>query len=188
MNTSNYERYSWTTLWVALGIVLGLLIVTFYAYYENVNANTLLLWSLAYMVMGSLSGFIFSVPKIISASGTTSTNNPNGTEVSGKVQKIQENTNLTEISDWLTKIIIGAGLVEIKEAPKFILHIARVMGQGIRKVPLADHQMNSSNIIDSVTIMCAAIILYFLIWGFISGYLVMKLILTEQFATTQAAS
>lgn len=182
MKKSNFQRYFWTTIWVSCGIVLGITAVCMYAYYETLNAYSLLLWSFAYIAMGGLAGFIFSIPKIISETAATTMVNPANLTSPTVKNKVQENTNLTEISDWLTKILIGASLVELKEVPKFILHTAKVMAEGIRKLPLPDHAINSSAIVDSATIACAAIILYFITWGFISGYLVMKLILTEQFA------
>jgi len=66
--------------------------------------------------------------------------------------RYQENTNLTQISDWLTKILIGASLVELKEIPKFVYHVARVMGTGIN---------NSHYLKEAASTTCAAIILYF---------------------------
>ena len=87
--------------------------------------------------------------------------------------KYQENTNLTQISDWLTKVLIGAGLVQLREIPHLIYHVAQVTGKGIARATVLN---------DAATISCAAIIMYFITWGFISGYLVMKLVLTEQFA------
>jgi hypothetical protein len=182
MTNSKFQRYFWTTLWITGGIVLGIIFVVFYAYKENLNEFLLLLWSFAYIAIGGLTGFIFSVPKIIT--GTSSSFSSDSDSRKSSLNKIQENTNLTEISDWLTKILIGAGLVELKEIPKFIMHIAKIMAQGIRKFPNQNNIINSTYLIDSVTIMSVAIILYFITWGFISGYLVMKLVLTEQFALT----
>ena len=133
------------------------------------------MWFFAYLVIGALIGFIFSVPKIISENSPIPTGDKLNL-IAAQKKRVEENTNLTQISDWLTKILIGAGLVQLKEAPGFVLHVAKVMAQGVRLVPV------EMNIIDSAAIMCAAIILFFLTWGFISGYLVMKLVLTEQFA------
>lgn len=129
--------------------------------------------------MGGLLGFIFSVPKIIS--DTPPVVPPPAGAVTLEEQKkltkrVEENTNLTQISDWLTKILIGAGLVQLKEAPDFILRVSKVMAQGLRKVP------TKPDTIDAFTIASGGIILFFLTWGFISGYIVMKLVLTEQFA------
>jgi len=182
-NSDNYKRYKWTTLWLSVGTVFGLVSVGVFSFGAGMSLGLLLLWSLVYLVIGALLGFIFSVPKLISdikPSVTEVTNLTESTIEKARVatlkNNIQENTNLTQISDWLTKVIIGATLVEIKEVPKFIFKVATIMGKGILiagNTAVHDYQ---------ATILCAGIILFFSTWGFICGYLVMKLVLTEQFA------
>lgn len=179
---NNYLRYQWTSIWLCVGTFLGLLFVIIYAISTSLNIGLLLLWCMAYLVIGALLGFIFSVPKMISdtkspadTSALTDAAKAKANTVALKA-KYQENTNLTQISDWLTKVLIGATLVQMKEIPKFIHKMAIIMGKGIvnpdaKGVP-----------IDSATVVSAGIILFFMTWGFISGYLVMKLVLTEQFA------
>jgi len=183
MENNNYSRYKWTTIWLTVGTILGLITVGAYAFSTRANLGLLVLWSLVYLVIGALMGFIFSVPKLISdikAPAVDTTNLNESDIVKARVatlkNNIQENTNLTQISDWLTKVIVGATLVEIKEVPKFIYKVAKYMGKGII-VPCGS-TMNY----DQTTIFCVGIILFFSTWGFICGYLVMKLVLTEQFA------
>lgn len=174
MATQHYLRYFWTGIWLGLGTLLGLGFVLWLSISAELNIGLMLLWSFSYLAIGGLLGFIFSVPKLISEVPTVATANALSAEQSVRA-KFQENTNLTQISDWLTKVLIGASLVEMKEIPKFVYKIAQIMGNGAQstlvKAPLYQHY----------TICCAAIIVYFLTWGFISGYLVMKLVLTEQF-------
>ena len=177
MATRNFEKYLWTSINLIAGVLIGGFFVSYFAYSEKINAFSPLLWSLGYFVIGGLLGFIFSVPKIISENPPLPPADSIGKR-SLLRRKVEENTNLTQISDWLTKILIGAGLVQLKEAPGFVLKVAKFMGQGMR------NGVSTLETIDSVTIMCAAIILFFLTWGFISGYIVMRLILTEQFANT----
>jgi len=184
MKGSNYLRYLWTTIWLGAGVLLGSGFIIWFAVTDNLHAGILLLWALAYLAIGGLIGFIFSVPKIMTEGSTTpvvtidpnQAGNATGKKTTQTIVKAtaQENTNLTQISDWLTKILIGAGLVQIKEVPGFIHHVAGIMGSGLLTKPV-------TNTLETVTMMCAAIILYFLTWGFICGYLVMKLVLTEQF-------
>jgi hypothetical protein len=69
----------------------------------------------AALTSGALLGFIFGIPRAAPETGSTQSNN------SQWEQLYQVNTNLEQISDWLTKIIIGIGLVELaKIPPKFI--------------------------------------------------------------------
>lgn len=179
----NYERYKWTSIWLCIGTALGLIAVIVFAVTTRLNFGILMLWSLAYLVIGGLFGFIFSVPKLISDTKATSTDTMNLTDatkekasVATLKTRVQENTNLTQISDWLTKVIIGATLVQIKEVPKFIFKVSTYMGKGLL---IAGSSAAST---DQATVVSAGIILFFSAWGFICGYLVMKLVLTDQFA------
>ena len=72
-----------------------------------------ILWfaSAAAFFAGTSGGFLFGVPKAISNPANTPTP-PTG------LYKI--NTNLEEISDWLTKIILGLGLVHIENVIRFV--------------------------------------------------------------------
>jgi hypothetical protein len=169
------KRYTWTSINLGAGVLLGIGLVYWFAWSSGITVSTPLLWAFAYYVVGALLGFIFSVPKIITDDTSGIDKNIAGKSLSLRY-KIEENTNLTQISDWLTKILIGAGLVQLGEAPGFILRVAKVMAQGMR------NDASEMNTIDGATVMCAALIIYFTVWGFISGYIVMRLVLTEQFA------
>jgi|GEM_PF-2355641 len=178
MADNSYLRYKWTSLWLGLGTVLGVAYVCRLAIDAHLSVGLMLLWSFAYLVIGALLGFIFSVPKLISDSPVT-----DGTASLSPSQSVraryQENTNLTQISDWLAKVLIGASLVQMKEIPLFVYKVAGKMGAGARDV--ACTAISPECISAHLTICCAGIIVYFLTWGFICGYLVMKLVLTEQF-------
>jgi hypothetical protein len=60
--------------------------------------------SLATGAIGAILAFLFAVPRYIST--------PESGEVKNTV--IRPNNNFQEVSDWLTKIIIGIGLVQIR--------------------------------------------------------------------------
>jgi hypothetical protein len=63
-----------------------------------------LLLGLAAGLVGGLLGFIFGIPKTVTPAASAST----------ALVEYQGNTNLEQISDWLAKILVGAGLVELK--------------------------------------------------------------------------
>ena len=144
------DRYRWTCIWVCAGILIGIVLVMIFCCSEKLNIGSSLLWSFAYLVMGGLLGFIFSVPKIISDSHVPSPQ-AGAAEMAIAKNRIEENTNLTQVSDWLTKVLIGAGLVQLKEIPKFILYLSKVMAQGIRSSSVV------LNTVDSATIMLSLI-------------------------------
>ncbi|WP_374163181.1 hypothetical protein [Arcticibacter sp. MXS-1] len=178
---TNYERYRWTSFWLGLGIVIGVIIVICSSAYERFDWAIALLWSFGYLALGGLLGFIFSVPKIIS--GTPGMTPPFSESVNLLAQKrrVEENTNLTQISDWLTKVLIGAGLVELRAIPDFVWNVAGKMAGGLNLTSSQVEQIH-----DTARVFSASIILYFVTWGFISGYLVMKLVLTDQFLNSNA--
>src|SRR5438270_2613117 len=64
------------------------------------------LLALASLLVGAFIGFIFGIPKTV-------TTTPNDTASGVPAAKYQGSTNLEEISDWVTKILVGAGLVEL---------------------------------------------------------------------------
>jgi hypothetical protein len=64
--------------------------------------GTALALSAAAFLAGALPGFLFGIPHMVQ--GATSSIND---------AQYQGNTNLEQVSDWLTKIIVGVGLVQI---------------------------------------------------------------------------
>lgn len=63
----------------------------------------------AAFVVGALLGFIFSVPRVL-ARGTVGA--ADGTTGDGR-RLLETNSNLERISDWLTTLLVGAGLTQI---------------------------------------------------------------------------
>ena len=57
--------------------------------------------------VGGLLGFLFGVPRVSAA-----TSNDTAGENAAGQSVVQSNTNLEEVSDWLTKIVVGVSLVE----------------------------------------------------------------------------
>jgi hypothetical protein len=65
--------------------------------------------AIAATLVGAFAGFIFGIPKTVAVPKAVALN----TEGNAKNNVLTNNTNLEEISDWLTKILVGAGLVEL---------------------------------------------------------------------------
>src|SRR5262245_41130372 len=91
----------------------------------NFPANFLLALALSVAViaassaLGSLLGFLFGIPRSLQRLGPPPPGIKPGEEGSSEatrplasVRAFASNTSLEEISDWLTKIIIGVGLVQ----------------------------------------------------------------------------
>jgi hypothetical protein len=78
-----------------------------------------LLICLASGLVGGFFGFLFGIPRRVSADGGTASGETTDGKTSadtGAAAAYALSTNLTQVSDWLTKAIIGISLVEAKNA------------------------------------------------------------------------
>lgn len=80
----------------------------------------------------------------------------------------QPNTNLEQISDWLTKILVGVGLVQIRPIGDKLFAVAGGVASALR-----DHGANRS--------FALALILFYAVAGFLLGYLWTRLYLPGAF-------
>jgi hypothetical protein len=124
-----------------------------------------ILWGLAALMCGGLLGFLFGIPRVeqqanVTANGTTQTDS----EPNGRYRQ-RVNTNLEEISDWLTKIIVGIGLVQLSQIPAKFESVAVFLAGDEYKIGLA-----------------ATILVVFGIIGFFAGYLLTRLFLASAFS------
>lgn len=117
----------------------------------------------ASLFVGILIGFLFGIPK-------TSKINPEDSSLApkdGSEASYRLNTNLEDISDWLTKMLIGVGLVQLTSIPSYLKKVALYwqisVGSGF---PAA---------------YAAGIIIFFCAVGFLVGYLWTRLALIEDF-------
>lgn len=156
-------------------------------YYHAVPA---LLWSLGFCVSGMLMGFLFGIPRTL-PSGTVNMGAPD--ETAGKSRATHDgtpanaeangntagntvflgtptpmeiNSNLVEVSDWLTKIIVGVGLIELKSLPGS----ARAMAAFIAP-SLATEMATAMAVV-------GGIMLFFTVHGFLIGYLLTRIYLS----------
>jgi hypothetical protein len=132
-----------------------------------------ILWAAACFMAGFLAGFLFGVPKV--GPEEESSRKPAGAPRSGANEapgySQRPNTNLEQISDWLTKIIVGLGLVELKQIPAHLGNAARWVAESL-----------SVAAPNPATISFAgSLILYFSILGFLAGYLLTLLFLAGAF-------
>ncbi|MGK5080035.1 response regulator [Janthinobacterium sp. HLX7-2] len=156
-------------------------------HYQAVPA---LLWSLGFCVSGMLLGFLFGIPRTLPSGtanvaapderngkgramddGAPANTEPNGNAASntlflGTPAPMEINSNLVEVSDWLTKIIVGVGLIELKSLPGS----ARSMAAFIAPSLATDMATG--------TAVVGAIMLFFSVHGFLIGYLLTRIYLS----------
>jgi hypothetical protein len=131
-----------------------------------VETGTAFIWALAWLTGGFLFGFIFGIPKVIAA--TTSTTNPTLNDPSQNPSpKLKVNTNLEDISDWLTKVLVGATLTQIVKIPGAIRQAAVFM---------------SVSDTDPAVSFNAALLVYYSALGFLSGYILTRMFFARAFA------
>src|SRR5215204_1310371 len=139
------------------------------------NAGTSFIWALASATLGGAFGFLFGIPKILQGSRL-----PEESASSAVIDYRQQvNTNLTEISDWLTKIIVGLSLINLAKFPPYLTAMARTLASSIEGSTPEKHMA-----------FAYALIVCFSILGFLFGYLYTRLYLQGAFsrADQEAAS
>jgi hypothetical protein len=118
--------------------------------------------ALASAGLGALLGFIFAIPRELQSTEL---------DADSKSTRYIANTNLEQISDWLTKIIVGVSLVQIGKLPAALAdlghHLAPLLGSS-----------EASGGVGVVLCMTAAIA------AFLLGYLWTRVIVTWLFAAT----
>ncbi|BBO33245.1 hypothetical protein [Lacipirellula parvula] len=130
------------------------------------QSATMLIWSFGICAVGAIIGFLFAIPRVVSDSipppaRTTQpeVNSPLELTLIDEVKRhrLAANTNLEQVSDWLTKIIVGVGLIELNEIPTLVNRLAALMSIGFGDAPA------------SLSVATAVIVL-FSAGGFLIGY------------------
>jgi hypothetical protein len=130
-----------------LGIMaLGVIFLFSYGGLSKATASWMLCGA-ACFALGMTTGFIFAIPRASSR---------------------YVNSNLEVISDWLTKIIVGVGLTEMKSIPQALGNLATFIAGG--------SQSSSQD-----RAFALLVILYFFFGGFVAAYLETRVFLTGAF-------
>jgi tetratricopeptide (TPR) repeat protein len=129
------------------------------------QAAPVVLLALAATCVGIWLGFLFGIPRVNEGTGNGSSNaGPN----------LRVNTNVEQISDWLTKILVGLTLANLQALPQMFARLsAYLTHHGLGGV-------TSESTITSVSI-------FFLVDGFLFGYLATRLYLTGAFLAADPA-
>ena len=152
-----------TTMWLVL-LALGMLLggtawIWIYAFntpgshwsYVAVGMLT----ALASLLVGFFTGFLIGIPRMISSG-----------QARLSTRAFSPSTNLAEISDWLTKLLLGAGLVSLS-------HLGGPIGRLIDNVAGGLHDMPTNPaIIQAAKVAAGAIMIAFTVMGLLVGYIV----------------
>ena len=133
-------------------------------------------------LLGALLGFLFGLPRggdnapALSHAGgqPQQPSGGNGTPAEAADKNlISPNNNLLEISDWLTKIIVGAGLVGLKDLVRWLGTVGEAVGFGAELASPAVARVYG-----------CSLVLFFFAWGFLFVYIQTRTIISFIFATT----
>lgn len=191
-----------TSFWLLMAVGSGMLLVllrfiagaalTIYQHHELTfpgRAMTSLLWATGWFSVAFVFGFLFGIPKVLQANQRTAeddsavsnsagpgTNSaPGGARTDSRTPyPLKVNTNLEEISDWLTKILVGATLTQLTKVPGMVKSAAGYMSMG----------MGDSG---SET-FAAAVLMYFSAVGFFAGYVLTRMFFSLAFARADTGS
>jgi len=109
-------------------------------------------------------GFVFGIPKSLQQKETPAKDDARSGESLMERSAYRGNTNLEEISDWLTKILVGVGLTQLLRIPGSLGAFAAYLAPAFGKEPAAER-------------FALALLLYFPTSGFLFGYLWTRLFL-----------
>jgi uncharacterized membrane protein len=129
------------------------------------NYATANLWAMACIAIGAFIGFLFAVPRVNPAAKTSS--------------YLLPNTNIETVSDWLTKIIVGVGLINLKEIGAFL---DRTSGDLAVAISPASSSGNAETLVATYKPFATALVVYFFTVGLIQGYLLTRMYLSWQFS------
>lgn len=140
-----------------------------------------ILSALACLASGGIIGFLFGIPRVVQkddtrvaveATAKTGSSSSDSlidpTQSTQPTYRMQVNTNLEQISDWLTKIIVGIGLIELRRLPSAMDSLSRFIASGMGAQPQSQ-------------VFAGALIIYFAVLGFLGGYLITRIYLAGAF-------
>jgi hypothetical protein len=160
-----------------------------------------MLWAGACALSGNLIGFLFGVPRTLhddqevrrdtvvqsrSLDGTDGHTEINTEAHTKQVQHpvhghahgdeyhLSVNTNLEQVSDWLTKILVGVGLTQLHNLSSGLMRAAVFIAQGFGG-------RESQGGTQFQVGIALALLIYFPVLGFLSGYLCTRLFLQPAF-------
>jgi hypothetical protein len=113
------------------------------------------------LISGVLLGFLFAIPRTHQQEGSSAVQQRGDDTGEEKKVVYEDNTNLEQISDWLTKILVGVGLTQISDIPVALERYANYIG------PSLSYYKESGN----GKVFSIALLLFFLINGFLISYL-----------------
>ena len=159
---------------LAGAMLLGVLAIVAYAIHVGGSQDFLTILSVGVFVAGAAAfvggtlGFLFGIPRTLQSdvNGSGAVVQAAGANDESLSRRIEyrANTNLEQISDWLTKILVGVGLTQISQIREGLGSLALFVSKG-----LGAHGPSE--------VFALALLSYSTVLGFLFGYLWTRLFL-----------
>ena len=166
-------------------IVGGLIIISFANPRDPGQWAATIAWALAGLAIGALAGFLFGIPRsrregtrkpaplrqapagdgaatVNAAAGAGQQDASSNADAAG-----YDPSPIEQISEWLTKIIVGLGLVNLRELPDQLSRWSKFIARSIGSSP------------DQGASFALAFTIYFVILGFMSNYILTQIFLLK---------
>ena len=132
---------------------------------------------LAAFLVGCLVGFLFGIPRVVSDPSSQHPPPPSQSDPAAapmiptimETARYRPSTNLDEVSDWLTKLLLGAGLVQLGRLGRPTGHLLDTVAHGLQS-PTASSQASGI-----AHVVAGALVLLYLVIGFLDGYVLTTL-------------
>jgi hypothetical protein len=169
MNTKDLTESQKALRALTIAMIGGLIAVLVYAGSAGsvlVVASVGVMLSGAAALVGGALGFLFGIPRTLQHDGPSpdAALPPRDTEPSGNSVDYRVNTNLEQISDWLTKILVGVGLTQIPAIREGLGSVSAFAAKGLGSQPHGE-------------VFAFALLSYSAILGFLFGFLWTRLFL-----------
>jgi hypothetical protein len=155
---------SQSALTMVVYVMLGGFVVALYSLSAATWAEALrtacvgLMIAGAAALVGGLLGFLFGIPRALQSDEAPAPQPGAAKEGDHPTVSYKANTNLEQISDWLTKILVGVGLTQLAFLPDNLYALAAFLGPALGAVPQTE-------------VMAGGVVLSFAVCGFLFGYL-----------------
>jgi hypothetical protein len=136
-----------------------------WAAYARMVAGLLMVAGCAWAV-GALVGFLFGIPRTLSSPADELAGADRGPDL----VRYRVNTNLEQISDWLTKILVGVGLAELHRLPAALRGASDYFAAALGATAPGEFSG-----------FVLALLVYFSVVGFMTGYLGTRVLLAPLF-------
>lgn len=128
----------------------------------------------ASLMVGVLLGFLFGIPHAAEAGGTNAQEGHPAPIPAKSGGQYRPNTNLEQVSDWLTKILVGVGLTQLYKARTLLNEAGSYLGPALGGAGTG-------------AAIAVSILLYFSILGFLAAWLWTRIYLAGQLTRADLA-